>query len=505
MASGVPSPPPSPAPAAVASSAYDDDDENRPTHMPPVRAVFLESEMLVSWEENGGVEMESILCDGAIALLDAHWLVEEFYSGDSAPLPRRQELPDEAFVSLDELKSFGSPVGGGGLPICVVSCPWLTTDHPDPFRTSLEQLTRMLRHMVGNGQRWGVFWDFFSLHQRPLKGKRPAEEDVLFARSQGYMGPLYSHPSTTVCRVTRLPADYPDGEKWQGVLSNSANKATYESRGWCFVEWRWSKFAGKDPSRSLDVGRLSGEEDDRKAAVAVATTECTTEPASLGNGRLEPPLTPEEFKDTVDLLAFSFPKDDGGTVQAMYAASYVSHLGGLRRLDLSNAGWGDEEAEQLARVISSGAFTQLSLLYLDRNSIGQAGFAAIALAISEGGAPKLTRCVVERNQASGDSVLKSLRRLHAQLAAGVKPTAAAPADADAPKTSADSPEQKKRAAEAEVAGGLRVRGQGGVATARSVRYGEDGRAIDLRRAPRGAAGAGSEAAGRGACPATQGP
>ena len=61
--------------------------------MPPVRAVFLESEMLVSWEENGGVEMESILCDGAIALLDAHWLVEEFYSGDSAPLPRRQELP----------------------------------------------------------------------------------------------------------------------------------------------------------------------------------------------------------------------------------------------------------------------------------------------------------------------------------------------------------------------------------------------------------------------------
>lgn len=344
------------------------------------------------------------------------------------PLPRRQELPEEAFVSLSELKSFGSPVAGGGLPICVVSAPWLTSDHPDPRRTSLRQLTWMLRHLVGNGQRWAVFWDFFSLHQRPEKGKRDAEEELLYERSKRYMGLLYSHPATTVCRITRLPDDYPDG--W--TLATSANIASYDRRAWCFLEWQWSRFPGKPAHRSLDLGRLSGEEEDRKAAVALATSEAEAEATSQGNGRLVPPLTPEQFVEAADVMSFSLPKDDGTFVPALYDATFKMQLGKLRRLDYSNCGMDDEEAEQLGRVMAHGALSKLELLYLDGNRIGEDGFAALALAIANGGCPKLTRCVVERNPASGDSVLRAMRRLHEQLAAGVKPTAASSADANPP-------------------------------------------------------------------------
>ena len=48
----------------------------------------------------------------------------------------RQDLPEEAFVSLTDLRSF--PAGGlqaNSLPVVAISHPWLCADMPDPNRT----------------------------------------------------------------------------------------------------------------------------------------------------------------------------------------------------------------------------------------------------------------------------------------------------------------------------------------------------------------------------------
>ena len=63
----------------------------------------------------GGQELEPLLASGAIALLDAGWLVCR-----RSPLVRRQELPDDAFITLAELKQAGTPSAGDILliPFC---------------------------------------------------------------------------------------------------------------------------------------------------------------------------------------------------------------------------------------------------------------------------------------------------------------------------------------------------------------------------------------------------
>jgi hypothetical protein len=62
------------------------------------------------WIEYRGIEIEPPLRSGAIALLDATWLVRLADSGGR--LMRRQELPSEAFVSFDELLATGQSADG---------------------------------------------------------------------------------------------------------------------------------------------------------------------------------------------------------------------------------------------------------------------------------------------------------------------------------------------------------------------------------------------------------
>ena len=74
-------------------------------HLPPMRAV-PDSKEAAEWhayDKNG--ELEQVLGTGAIALIDAHWLVHKVQSEPSWRFQRRQDLPDEAFMSLAELKA----------------------------------------------------------------------------------------------------------------------------------------------------------------------------------------------------------------------------------------------------------------------------------------------------------------------------------------------------------------------------------------------------------------
>ena len=83
-------------------------------------------EQEATWRKLRGHELEAALKSGAIALLDGRWLVACAERGER--IRRRQELPPEAFISLEELKA--ACRDWLGLPIICLSYAWLHPDHP---------------------------------------------------------------------------------------------------------------------------------------------------------------------------------------------------------------------------------------------------------------------------------------------------------------------------------------------------------------------------------------
>ena len=399
------------------------------------------------WEYLGGSELETLLQSGAIALLDAAWLVELAESGKR--IERRQDLPKEAFLSLDDLKAAGSV--RDGLPIAMLSYPWLSPSHPDPRRDTLLTLARVLAAFIDNvgygvaeRRRWGVFWDFASLHQHPpedVGGSRTMEEDALFKQGLEGLGRFYSHPRTTVFRMTRMPENWPQDYN----LPKNANVADYINRGWCYTEQCWASLT-KDYDFSLDLGRLpplvlSGSP---TRSARMSTKREIIEACTKGGGR-RPPLTPEQFDEEVSKRAFTNGKDDKPLVQKLYKDECASRLGSASSITYASLGWGDVEALQLADVLASGATPQLAVFDLHDNKfhdkgikalaaafatpdvlpnlesldlrscrIGEAGMKAIAEAITAGALPKLRHCFLGGNPGTQHSVVAALKRRHHQ-------------------------------------------------------------------------------------------
>lgn len=144
--------------------------EIRAPGLPPKVTTGLQ----LDWSEHGGDLLEPTLRSGAYALVDAAWLVQrsedyqanrkrlsaevitlraqaenyrtESEAGQKARaalnacedqlsrcleldvLPPRNELPTVGIAGIEALKAAGCP--SGGLPILVVSCPWITPYHP---------------------------------------------------------------------------------------------------------------------------------------------------------------------------------------------------------------------------------------------------------------------------------------------------------------------------------------------------------------------------------------
>lgn len=112
---------------------------------------------LSRWEKKYGVLFEAVLCAGKdgvppIRLVDAHWLValSRGAHGGPARLAHRRELPESAFVSLEELKASGCP--SGLLPVVCVSYPWLHPAHPDPHGAHLAQAWNMIARYLAWSQ-----------------------------------------------------------------------------------------------------------------------------------------------------------------------------------------------------------------------------------------------------------------------------------------------------------------------------------------------------------------
>ena len=82
------------------------------------------------------------LQDGTIRLVRAQWLLS---AACPAVMPRRQELPEEAFCSADEASE---RLRRGDRSIIALSYGWLTAAHPDPHGQTLAALRQHLRSSI---------------------------------------------------------------------------------------------------------------------------------------------------------------------------------------------------------------------------------------------------------------------------------------------------------------------------------------------------------------------
>ena len=120
------------------------------------------------------------LADGTVRLLSADWLRKQ---QRGLVLSRRQELPDDAFISCEEARALfeGRTRGVGAL-----SYGWLHPLHSDPHGFNTAIVIDFLRSERGRHVR-AMFWDFASLPQKDEHGDRTKEECEVFGRGLRYM------------------------------------------------------------------------------------------------------------------------------------------------------------------------------------------------------------------------------------------------------------------------------------------------------------------------------
>ena len=336
------------------------------------------------WTKYGGDEVEPLLSSGAVVLVDAHWLIA-FYERGGRALGRRQDLPIEAFITLPEIKASGAPLES--LPIIMESYMWLQPDHPDPRGHNLTQTVFMLKALTcqrpqqlrnfgastygpGYTQRFGVFVDWLSMHQKP----RSQEEDGWFGTALDNLGHLYSHPHTIVIRCTKLPVDYPKGY----ILPDNANRAEYADRGWPFTETAWSSLI-KSRNQNFDLGMLSG--------MAWPMLHSIHEVCTKGVRTM--PLLPEEFNAALEVKRFTNGKEDHPRCSELYRKAFDHRLGSATILKLNSLNFGDSDMAQLARVIATQVFKFVRSLVLHSNNISAPGIQVLAASIKTSTLPKL--------------------------------------------------------------------------------------------------------------------
>eukprot|EP00966_Prymnesium_polylepis_P250617 5795357-Prymnesium_polylepis.1 len=310
------------------------------------------------WESCLGPSLEPPLHSGAIALMDAAYVVKMAKEGRS--IMPRQLLPPEAFISLQELKAENTV--DAGLRVLCISYPWLQVcslfavcdppqchntaqpDNPDPRRFNLNKLAFVLKAFLSRGGRWAVFWDFASLFQHLPDRKRTEEEDKLFTEALESLGTFYAHKFTRVLMLTALPLDYPEGY----TLPSGANVAKYSNRGWCFCESRWAQLT-KDFDYALDLGYLDGTQTDFKAIIRVCTR----------GGARRPPMTPADFLDELKAKSFTNGKEDRPMVGELYRKGFEMEMGQAKALNYSSLGWADMEMQLVSKVFSMGSLGSL--------------------------------------------------------------------------------------------------------------------------------------------------
>jgi hypothetical protein len=271
-------------------------------------------------------------------------------------LPRRGDaLPKEAVISVAELRVIAheSSCKHGALPVIALSHFWRTKEHPDPDGETLELIIDALN------QRWkafeskqvrdvGVIVDWCSLYQAP----RTPEQDAAFRAGLKGVNQWYAHQGTSVWLVTT------GADRVKGL--------SYWDKGWTSFEYalamlikpaNTSPFKDWDWAQVVDLGKAG-------AAQTESGRPPLSEPLAFYGGHAYGDKTYTNGADRDAIVAPKF-------CETMYEV-----MGGVQELNFNTLKWNDAGVEALAVVLPlCGRLTKLTLA---RNSIGDAGAAALA-------------------------------------------------------------------------------------------------------------------------------
>jgi len=281
------------------------------------------------------------LATSAVRLLSAVWLTAQ---GSKYVLRRRQDLPEEAFISTETAVELSEKYGG----IVTVSYGWLSEWHPDPTGFYMEAVRHYLRvHLEKFGCRFkdvGVFWDFASHLMVKTGDHHPSVENDCVSF-------LYAGLSTFVIQVTQMPKY---GRLAGGV---ELNRTPYELRGWCLYETAISALL-KDSNQLLNLGLAEAE----LASGDKGWHEVTTKAAAGGR---RSPLAPDDFAAELAQTEFT-SNNESKRILSQYIELFTKAAPTVRVLRLNNdsagSGWGEKEFGQLFRALP--AFTSCTSLHL---------------------------------------------------------------------------------------------------------------------------------------------
>ena len=343
---------------------------------------------------------------GHVRLVKMSWLIE--HSKNGRILARRQELPEEAFISVAELKRlYGDGNRDGVLPIIAISFCWLTPWHPDPEGKQLKTIAATLereqaKYAKANGSfkgfsEMGVFWDWTSLYQlvpslwRPFMtgpeakkeaeqseeereqtkayfNSRTKEEQEGFAYAlHNTMDLWYAHQGTSVYMLTKLP-------------ENSSREVGYSDSGWTTYE------------------RCSAEQI-KKVYMYNAEWKLVLD---LGETESEKqrnwPVGPDDFDRLVEEKKFTNGADTA-VVKKLFRKMSINQLGGIKELDFTGiAPPTTTDAEQLGQCLNLCK----NLEKCDLQSVGISAEACVKIfsTLGRGALPKCTSIYLNDNPAS---------------------------------------------------------------------------------------------------------
>ena len=268
-----------------------------------------------------------------------------------ALLPRRQECPASAFLSMQAIRqmhdaaphdSWNGPVPDASqqkrLPLISLSHFWRTKQHPDPHGETLQLLGAALRRWMPEYEAHGypdmdVFIDWCSCYQEP---RSEVEQSASFELALMHINMWYAHALTTVWVVSRPPVEPPQGFR------------PYHERGWTTFEYQLGSLATTAACANVWA-----------QIVDVSEVGEIVQPA---------PASPWAFEEGGAFGGLTFTNGaDRQRVAHKFRQTMVDVLSAQEELNYALHAWGQAEVEQLA--ISWPLCTQLRRLDLSRTKL----------------------------------------------------------------------------------------------------------------------------------------
>ena len=349
---------------------------------------------------------------GHVRLVRMSWLIDfaTVKEGRKGPprIPRRQDLPEAAFITVEELQDFyGQGSADNVLPIVAISYCWLTQGHPDPEGHQLKAVASKLSqnkqaYADFNFEDMGIFWDWMSMYQRDptlwstfmtradeklnknqlakkrrYENSRSAEQvdSIKWALSES-MDLWYAHAGTSVFLLTEMPARF--------------TRPTYDESGWTTYERCCTELV-KENELDYANWRLVHELD----TSGIPKNRRKSSHTMPRKGRRWP-IGPHDFDVIIKNKAFTNGADCD-SVSALYRRLSTELLGSTLMLDFeSMPPPTEEDAARLGRCLN--LCDHLETLKL--NSVHMSDSASVALfsALSDNALPMVKELALNDNR-----------------------------------------------------------------------------------------------------------